>query len=67
MSFIQISASHHKSAGPRGQIVSKTRLTISNIHITQLVNSAMSRNPFSSREIEQLVIYIAKYNPMPAG
>ena len=25
------------------------------------------RNPFSSREIEQLVIYIAQYNPVPAG
>ncbi len=67
MSFIQLSTSHHNSAGPRGQIVSKTRLKISNIHIIQFVNSVMSRNPFSSREIEQLVIYIAKYNPLPAG
>ena len=68
MSLIQLSTSHHNSAGSRGQIVRKTRLTISNIHIIQFVNSAMSgRNPFSSREIGQLVIYIAQYYPVPAG
>ncbi|KJA19135.1 hypothetical protein HYPSUDRAFT_89611 [Hypholoma sublateritium FD-334 SS-4] len=27
----------------------------------------MSRNAFSSREIQYLVMYIAKYNPVPAG
>lgn len=27
----------------------------------------MSRNAFTSREIEYLVMYIAKYNPVPAG